>query len=240
MDTGKNPLQVGEVSDITAGARPPTEKTGPPADGKNTDLEAKLEYGPKQLRDLPGKTNAGTLLDYYKPKGVDPRLTQSQLPDSKPEIPVEISSTLPLTDGGSSELRSEREQESAHSESLPPNYNLGRSPTMVGSPTHSAPSGQDHESLMTPSPDQNSRIRIKKGGQMAPNTGGLPARVPTLLDLNIGQRHTGSTAPPQGTIGEQGGPRPEESHRWVDQTTSLVELISRVEDRHRVSFSGWD
>ena len=111
-----------------------------------------------------GKTNAGTILDYYKPKGVDPRLTQSQLPDPKPEILVESYSTLPLTDEGSLELRSEREQESAHSE--PPD-NLGRSPTMVGSPTHSAPSGQDHESLMTPSPDQNPRIRIKKGGQTA-------------------------------------------------------------------------
>ena len=135
------------------------------------------------------------------------------LTSTKPEIPVEISSTLLLTDGGSSELRSEREQEPAHSESLPPNYNPGRSSSMVGSPTHLAPSGHDLESLMTPSPDQNPRIRIRKGGQMAPNTGGPPTRVSALLDRNTGQQHTGSTTPPQGTLGKQGGPHPKGLHR---------------------------
>ena len=40
------------------------------------ELETKMENGPKQPRGPSEKTNAGTLLDYYKPKGVDPRSTQ--------------------------------------------------------------------------------------------------------------------------------------------------------------------
>ena len=43
---------------------------------KNTDLEAKMENGLKQPRGPPEKTNAGTILDYYKPKGGDSRPTQ--------------------------------------------------------------------------------------------------------------------------------------------------------------------
>ena len=185
---------------------------------------------------LMAQTGAEPNLDPQKCMRYTPPLTST-----KSEIPSEISSTMLQTDGGGSESRSKPEQETAHSGSSPPNYtpDPGRSSPMVGSPTHLAPSGHDLESLMTPSPDQNPRIRIRKGGQMAP-TGGPPTRVSAMLDRNTGQQHTGSSAPPQGTIGKQGGPHPIGLHRWVDQTTTLVEFISRLEDLHRGALSGWD
>ena len=241
-----------------------------------------MENGLKQPRGPPGKTNAGTLLNYYKPIGVDSRPTQpqhrendlmdgvvesnrdthlTQSPDGSISCDVERknpeptpsrprmaptntmhnldpdesireptplvtnesvdNNKLPLlaqlgadcwdpmrsrmkqelahprsltpdpplcwTDGGGPESRSKPEQEPVHPESLPPHSAPGWSSSMVGSPTQKTPSDQDFESLLTPSPDQNSRIRIIKGGLMAPNTGGLPASVPALqLDRNTG------------------------------------------------------
>ena len=112
---------------------------------------------------------------------------------------------------------------------------------MVGFPTHSVPSSKDFESLLTPSPDQNSRIRIIKGGLAAPHTGVPPARVPALqLDRSTRQQHTGSTSPPKEALGKQGGPHSNGIHRWVDQTTTLTDFISRLEDRHRGALRGWD
>ena len=49
---------------------------------KNTDLEAKIENGLKQLRGPPEKSNAATMLDYYKPREVDPRNHQPQPPEA--------------------------------------------------------------------------------------------------------------------------------------------------------------
>ena len=60
------------------------------------------------------------------------------------------------------------------------------------------------------------------------------------LDRSTRQQHTGSTFPPNEALGKQGGPHSNGIHRWVDQTTTLTDFISRLEDRHRGALRGWD
>ena len=239
----------------------PTKKTSPPAEGgKKSKSELKTATGPDQQKGSLAKPSAGTLLDYYKPKGYGsgnhcPDLLEGVEKEGTDRSMGENSNQTgspaenPKSEDGKHESSKKEApsspqiaQDLAHGAEHSPTQEPTYLPSgdLTKAPLPSLPSGPAppreiqqasttvrlEDTMLTPSPDHTSRVRIIKGGQTGHTLLG-PSASSSWLHQGLKEKQKGAEAQLNANC-------------WVDHRTTLTELISQLEARHRVSHEGWE